>query len=315
VFAATESVDGDFGLAGTGFTTVAYDAATGAQLWFAEYNTNTPVNYIFVGPMVTVDPAGRAVYVVGPAEQGETFAAITYDPATGAALKTAVYTNGLGQSNALAESPNGSRVFVGAVSTSSVNTSMNSTNPDIVAMAFDTGLVPLPSVVSRKVHGSTGTFDVALPLSGNPGIECRSGGANGNYTLVFTFANTLTSVGGATVTRGTGSVSSNNIDNSDAHNYIVNLTGVTNAQYLTVGLANVHDSAGNGSNAVSASMGVLVGDTTGDGFVNSADISQTKSQSGQGITTANFREDINADGFINSTDISLVKSKSGTALP
>jgi hypothetical protein len=265
--------------------------------------------------MVTVDPAGRAVYVVGPAEQGETFAAITYDPATGAALKTAVYTNGLGQSNALAESPNGSRVFVGAVSTSSVNTSMNSTNPDIVAMAFDTGLVPLPSVVSRKVHGSTGTFDVALPLSGNPGIECRSGGANGNYTLVFTFANTLTSVGGATVTRGTGSVSSNNIDNSDAHNYIVNLTGVTNAQYLTVGLANVHDSAGNGSNAVSASMGVLVGDTTGDGFVNSADISQTKSQSGQGITTANFREDINADGFINSTDISLVKSKSGTALP
>lgn len=62
-------------------------------------------------------------------------------------------------------------------------------------------------------------------------------------------------------------------------------------------------------------MSVLVGDTNADGFVNSADISQTKSQSGNAVTNANFREDVNADGFINSADISLVKSKSGTVLP
>jgi hypothetical protein len=62
-------------------------------------------------------------------------------------------------------------------------------------------------------------------------------------------------------------------------------------------------------------MGVLIGDTTGDGFVNSADISQAKSQSGNAVTSANFREDVNTDGFLNSADISLVKSKSGTALP
>jgi hypothetical protein len=62
-------------------------------------------------------------------------------------------------------------------------------------------------------------------------------------------------------------------------------------------------------------VSVLIGDTNGDGFVNSGDISQTKSQSGNAVTGANFREDVNADGFINSADISLVKSKSGTALP
>jgi hypothetical protein len=90
---------------------------------------------------------------------------------------------------------------------------------------------------------------------------------------------------------------------------------VTNAQVITVSLSNVTDSAGNFSGVVSASMGVLIGDTTGDRFVNSADISQTKSQSGNAVTSANFREDVNADGFINSADISLVKSKSGTALP
>jgi hypothetical protein len=169
--------------------------------------------------------------------------------------------------------------------------------------------------VSRKTHGNAGTFDINLALTGNPGIECRSGRVNGDYTLVFTFSSPLTNVGSASVTSGTGSVASSKIDGNDTHNYLVNLTGVTNAPYLTVRLASVHDSAGNGSNAVSASMGVLVGDTTGDGFVNSADISQTKSQSGNAVTGANFREDVNADGFINSADISLVKSKSGTALP
>ena len=66
---------------------------------------------------------------------------------------------------------------------------------------------------------------------------------------------------------------------------------------------------------VSVPMSVLLGDTTADGFVNSADISQTKSQSGQAVGDSNFREDVNTDGFLNSADISLVKSKSGTALP
>jgi hypothetical protein len=163
------------------------------------------------------------------------------------------------------------------------------------------------------LHRNAGTFDI--DLTNGTGIECRSSATNGNYTLIFTFVNPLTSLSGASVTSGIGSVSSSNIDGSDAHNCVVNLTGVADAQVLTVSLSNVTDSAGNFSSAVSGSMGVLIGDTNGDGFVNSADISQTKSQSGQMVTSSNFREDVNTDGFINSGDISLVKSKSGTALP
>ena len=155
----------------------------------------------------------------------------------------------------------------------------------------------------------------AILLSGPRGIECRSGGRNGDYTLVFSFANTLTNVGGASIISGTGSVVSNNIDSSDSHNYIVSLTGVTNAQVITVSLTNVSDSAGNFSGAVSVQMGVLIGDTTGNGSVNSSDIAQTQSQSGQPVTSSNFREDVTANGVINSSDISLVQSESGTALP
>ena len=62
-------------------------------------------------------------------------------------------------------------------------------------------------------------------------------------------------------------------------------------------------------------MATLLGDTTGDGSVNSADISQTKSRSGQAVSATNFRSDATVDGNLNSADISLVKSKSGTALP
>jgi hypothetical protein len=50
-------------------------------------------------------------------------------------------------------------------------------------------------------------------------------------------------------------------------------------------------------------------------LVNSSDIAQTQSQSGQPVTSANFREDVTASGQINSSDIALVQSMSGTGLP
>jgi uncharacterized repeat protein (TIGR03803 family) len=182
-----------------------------------------------------------------------------------------------------------------------------------VAYRIAAPTVQLVSTVSRKMQGTAGTFDV--DLTSGSGIECRSGGTNNDYTLVFTFSNTLASVGSAGVSSGSGSVSSKSIDGSDAHNYIVNLTGIANAQTIAVSLTNVTDSAGNFSTSISGVMKVLIGDTNADGFVNSADIGQTKAQSGQAVTISNFREDVNADGFVNSADIGLVKSKSGTALP
>jgi hypothetical protein len=62
-------------------------------------------------------------------------------------------------------------------------------------------------------------------------------------------------------------------------------------------------------------MGVLAGDTTANGSVNSSDVAQTQSQSGQPVTSNNFREDVTINGAINSSDVSFVQSKSGTALP
>jgi hypothetical protein len=62
-------------------------------------------------------------------------------------------------------------------------------------------------------------------------------------------------------------------------------------------------------------MGVLLGDTTGNGTVTASDIGQSKGQPGQPINGANFRNDVNANGAITATDIGQVKAQSGTMLP
>jgi hypothetical protein len=164
------------------------------------------------------------------------------------------------------------------------------------------------NAVSRKVHGTAGTFDVGLPLVGAPGIECRSGGATNDYQVVVTFGGPVT-LANARVTQGTGSVSSTTTNNNQI---FVNLTGVTNAQTIQVTLFAVND--GTVTSNVTIPMSILVGDTTANGVVNSSDIAQTQSQSGQPVTANNFREDVTANGEINSSDIALVQSKSGTGL-
>jgi hypothetical protein len=187
--------------------------------------------------------------------------------------------------------------------------------PQTLTEHYGLPFVQLNAVVSRKTHGSAGTFDVNLSLTGPSSIECRSGGATNDYTMIFTFVTTLTSVDGASVTSGTGTVSSSNIDSNDAHNYVVNLTGVTNVQVINVSLTNVSDSAGDFSSAVAASMGVLLGDVTGNGVVSNTDVASIKAQVSAPVSATNFRNDVNANGIISNTDVSLTKTQVGTQLP
>src|SRR5437660_6808415 len=49
----------------------------------------------------------------------------------------------------------------------------------------------LTRAVSRLSHAAAGMFDVNLPLSGTSGVEPRG---SSTYTLVFTFASSLTAV-------------------------------------------------------------------------------------------------------------------------
>jgi hypothetical protein len=171
---------------------------------------------------------------------------------------------------------------------------------------------PLLGVASRKTHGST-DFDIDLPLSGTAGVECRSGGANSIFNLVYTFHRNVSVPGAATKTQGNAIVGVP-VLGPNANQVTVPLRSVTNAQHLIITLNGVQDTSGVLNNLV-ARMDVLLGDINGNGVVNSTDTSLTQAESGKTVTTANFRTDVNANGAINSTDTSIVQSKSGTGLP
>ncbi len=165
------------------------------------------------------------------------------------------------------------------------------------------GSFTLDTAVSRRMHGSAGTFDVALPLTGEPGVEDRSTG--GSYGLIFSFNANVVS-GSAAVTSGTGIVSG--LPVFAGNTMTVNLTGVLDLQKITVTLTNVTSSDSQVLPATPVSRNVLLGDTTADKTVNSADGRLTKGQVGLPVTASNFRSDVDANGMINNADVRLVKS-------
>jgi N-acetylneuraminic acid mutarotase len=173
------------------------------------------------------------------------------------------------------------------------------------------------SAVSRKTHSGAGSFDVNLPLSGTPGLECRSGGATNDYTMVVTFLANVSVNGSpqAAVTAGSGTIGSNGMSNGgiviiSGDVVTIPLTNVVNAQTINVTLNSV-----NGSTNVTIPMSVLIGDTNANGTVNAADVAQTKSRLGQTVGATNFRSDVNANGMLNAADAAIVKQNSGTSLP
>jgi RHS repeat-associated protein len=162
------------------------------------------------------------------------------------------------------------------------------------------------SAVSRKTHAPNVNYDINLPLTGSPGMECRNGP---DHKIVITFPNVVT-FSGASVTGGASVLSTSG---NQTNTITVNLTGVANAQTVTVVLWNASDGLSVGN--VYVQMAVLLGDVTGNGSVNSSDVSEVQYNSGSAVNATNFRDDVNVNNQINSSDVSTVQFQSGTQLP
>jgi hypothetical protein len=180
--------------------------------------------------------------------------------------------------------------------------------------AYEVQPPALSGAVSTAHHGLSGPFDIDLPLTGQPAIECRStefdGGADGRHLIYFNFFRNITSIDVAGVS--CGNIIGSGVDSGKG---FVEFDGSNcNQQWVTISLSGVHDGGGLVLPSTSVTVGLLLGDTSGNGSANSTDVGQTKSQSGQQAKIYNFREDVNVSGQINSSDVSLVKLKSGTSL-
>jgi lipocalin len=89
-----------------GWSTVAYDASTGAQLWAARYAVEGGAYSI------AVSPDGSKLFVKGQESSGDASATVAYDTATGQQLWVIHSTDAPVYWDALAVSPDSSTVFV-----------------------------------------------------------------------------------------------------------------------------------------------------------------------------------------------------------
>jgi hypothetical protein len=181
----------------------------------------------------------------------------------------------------------------------------------------DCALTPA-SIVARKGHGSAGAFDIDLPLTGSPGVECRTSGRPLNdYTIVVTFPSPIAVTGNpqAALTVGIGTIGTNGTSNGgmvlvSGNTITVPLTNVTDAQLANVTLFQL-----NGSGNMTIPVRLISGDVNGDGTVNTGDALQTRNRSGQSADATNFRSDVNTDGVVNGGDTTVVRARSGGGLP
>jgi hypothetical protein len=192
---------------------------------------------------------------------------------------------------------------------------------NIPVCSTNCSLVP-SAAVSRKTHGSAGTFDVPLPLTGTVATEPRRGGGTGqsDHTIVLTFGTPVTVNGTpqAQVISGTGTIGSNGASNGGAvtvsgSSITIPLTNVANAQVISVRVNGVNNGSSTGD--VVIPMGMLLGDSNNDRIVNTGDALQTRSRSGQTADGTNFRSDANPDGLIGAGDTIIVRGQSGNSIP
>ena len=179
---------------------------------------------------------------------------------------------------------------------------------DILAAVNTQSVLTLTSAASVKTQG-TQSFGVPLPLTGEPGVECRTRGSQ--HTLVFTFSDNVVS-GSATLT-GNGRIAGSPVFSGNT--MTVSLSRVVDVQKITLTLMNVTSSGGQVLADTAVSMNVLAGDVDSSKTVDNTDVTLTRNQLGQPVTGSNFREDVKVDGAINGADIRTVRSDLGHSLP
>ncbi len=174
------------------------------------------------------------------------------------------------------------------------------------------GIPPTPvfqGAASRRVHGAAGTFDLPLSLvPTNPTTEPRQGPAQ---AIVFTFDKPIASANAAVIegaaTAGAPTFSGNDV--------VVPLTGVADAQYLTVTLGNVGSVDGGTGGAASVRVGFLLADVTQNRVVTVADLGLVNAQLSQPVTAANFLKDVNTSGAISVADKGITNASLTHSLP
>ena len=164
------------------YLTVAYRAATGAQLWVRRYSGHR--GGYDAAASVAISPSGRTVFVTGTSARGTgtsilDFATVAYRAATGARLWVSRYngpSNGLDDAVSVAAGPGGRTVFVTGDSAHGTGAS----NPDYATVAYRAATGARLWV--RRYNGPANRYD--SPAAVVPSTDGRTVFVTGSSTGV-----------------------------------------------------------------------------------------------------------------------------------
>ncbi len=182
---------------GAGFGTVAYNAATGAQRWAASY-CGPSGDHTYPSALV-VSPGGSTVYVTGVSDLAHSdtgdYATVAYNAVTGAQRWASLYVgpaDDRDQANAVAVSPDGSKVYVTGLSVAPTSGTLEA---DYATISYNAATGA--QIWLRRYHGAGTGYDIAAAIAVSPAgavlVTGSSWGATSNQdyaTIAYSPAGT-----------------------------------------------------------------------------------------------------------------------------
>lgn len=172
-----------------------------------------------------------------------------------------------------------------------------------------------PNLVSAaSVQNHAGTpFSINLPLTGDPGVECRA--INKTMQVVLTFDQPVTSgnVSISNESEGLADTISVGTPTFSGDTMTVTLQKVDDQQTFTLNVAALNGSSG----TAAVDISVLEGDVNGNGVVDAHDLTQVRNATGDQIGDPGFepQDDITEDGVVAAQDLTQVRNRVGNQLP
>jgi hypothetical protein len=203
-----------------------------------------------------------------------------------------------------------------------------------LAVYGNTPLAPSLTTSAQSIftHGTTPGIAYGIPLNVDVlhdqpvasgfgvSIEGRSTeGTRNPETIQFTFAGPISegpdfivpppanALGGTDGTFVSASVSGDVLD--------VVVDNVNNKQTMIVTVNGVMNTSTGVEGSYHIDVGVLWGDTDGDGVVGGSDFTSVITNLGKAVTLSNFRDDFGCDGAIDGTDFTLLVGDLGKSFP